>query len=427
MQRTRRRAPRPAWPGTGRAATGLAVPAPVKSPASDSHARRTGGPLQGVRVVELAGIGPGPYAAMLLGDLGAEVLRIDRPGAPQLGTQDPTLRNRRSLSLDLKRPEALEVLLRAVDRADALIEGYRPGVAERLGFGPEVCLERNPRLVYGRITGWGQTGPLAHTAGHDINYIALSGLLHQVGPRGGKPVPPLNVVGDYGGGGLLLAFGVLAALMERAQSGQGQVVDAAMVDGAASFLAQTFALRELGCWRDAPGENFLTGAAHYYDTYETRDGGWVAIGSIEPKFHAQMLERLGLDPAEFAAGQGFRPDDYERLVAEIWPRLKARVAETVAQLTRDELEALFEGSDACVTPVLSLDEAARHPHNTARGTFIDVDGVVQNAPAPRFSRTVPDAPCVGPAPGADADEVLHELGYAATAIEALRASGAVGH
>ena len=425
MQRSRMRVRHPARVAAARGSSHAPAWPPV-TPPSSNEARAGGGPLAGLAVVELAGIGPGPYAAMLLGDLGADVLRVERPGAANPGASDPTLRNRRSLTLNLKQPEAVEVLLRATDRADVLIEGYRPGVAERLGFGPDVCLARNPGLVFGRITGWGQSGPLAHTAGHDINYIALSGLLHQIGPRGGKPVPPLNVVGDYGGGGLLLAFGVLAALTERARSGHGQVVDAAMIDGAASFLAQTFALRQLGCWRDAPGENFLSGAAHYYDTYETRDGKWVAIGSIEPKFHAQMLERLGLDPGEFSAGQGFTPDGYAHLIDEVWPALKTRVAEAVARHTRDELEALFAGSDACVTPVLGLDEAAAHPHNAARGTFVDVDGVVQNAPAPRFSRSTPPPPQPAPPPGADAAAVLAELGYAAEAIDALRASGALG-
>jgi alpha-methylacyl-CoA racemase len=383
------------------------------------------GPLAGTRIVELAGIGPGPYASMMLGDLGAEVVRVERPGEAPGTMQDPTLRNRRSLALDLKNPAAVEVLLRLVDRSDVLIEGYRPGVAERLGFGPEVCARRNPRLVYGRITGWGQQGPLAPRAGHDINYIALSGLLHQVGGPGGKPVPPLNVVGDYGGGGLLLAFGVVCALLERAKSGRGQVVDAAMVDGAVSFLAAMIGLGRMGLWRDAPGANFLSGAAHYYDTYETRDGKWVAIGAIEPQFHRLMLERLGLDPAEFRRGEGFTGAPYDALVDEVWPPLKARLAEAVRRHTRDELERLFEGVDACVTPVLSLEEAARHPHNVARGAFVEVEGAMQNAPAPRFSRSVPPAPRPPRQPGQDARDVLAELGYDAAGIEDLRRAGAL--
>ncbi len=362
---------------------------------------------------------------MLLGDLGADVLRIERPGAALSGAVDPTLRNRRSLALNLKHPQALDVLLRAVEGADVLMEGFRPGVAERLGFGPDVCLERNPKLIYGRVTGWGQSGPLAQTAGHDINYIALSGLLHQVGLRNGKPVPPLNVVGDYGGGGMLLAFGILAALYERTHSGLGQVVDAAMVDGVSSFLAAIIGLREMNCWRDGPGENFLTGAAHFYDTYRTRDGKWVAVGSIEPQFHAQTLERLGLDPTEFASGADFANGQYDRLVETVWPTLKERIAAEIGKYTRDEIVAMFDGTDACVTPVLTIDEAAEHPHLKARGTFVDIDGVVQNAPAPRFSRSRPAAPRPGVKPGADSAAVLAELGYEPATIEALSAAGAI--
>jgi alpha-methylacyl-CoA racemase len=384
------------------------------------------GALAGLRVLELAGIGPGPYAGMLLADLGAEVIRVERPGAATTPGSDPTLRNRRSLTLNLKQPAALEILLRLVERSDALIEGFRPGVAERLGFGPEVCLHRNPRLVFGRITGWGQTGPLAPTAGHDINYIALSGLLHQIGPAGGKPVPPMNVVGDYGGGGLLLAFGIIAALYERERSGQGQVVDAAMVDGAASFLATTIHLRNEGLWRDRPGENFLTGAAHYYDTYETRDGKWIAIGSIEPQFHAIMLEKLGLSHEAFRLGEGLGNSDYHQRVEKVWPGLKKLLAEAVATHTRAELETMFEGTDACVTPVLNLDEAAAHPHNRARGTFIEVDGLMQNAPAPRFSRSASPTPRPSQAPGQDGTAVLETLGYAAAEIEQFRQAGVLG-
>lgn len=385
------------------------------------------GPLAGTRVVELAGIGPGPHAAMLLGDLGAEVVRVDRPGERGVARPDPTLRNRRSLVLDLKSAAGVEVLLRLVEHSDVLIEGYRPGVAERLGFGPETCLGRNARLVYGRITGWGQDGPLAPRAGHDINYIAIAGLLSQVGSRGGKPVPPFNVAGDYGGGGMLLAFGVVCALLERTRSGRGQVVDAAMVDGAASLLAATLGLWHMGLWRDAPGENFLSGAAHYYDTYETRDGKWVAVGAIEPQFHRTMLQRLGLDPSEFLRGESLGGAPYCELVDEVWPALKPRLAEAIRRHTREELERLFEGTDACVSPVLGLGEAPRHPHNLARGTFIEVGGVVQNAPAPRFSRSVPPAPRPPRKPGEDAEELLAELGYDSTAVEGLRCAGALGH
>lgn len=391
--------------------------------AKSSHA--PAGPLAGVRVVELAGIGPGPYACMMLADMGADVVQVRRPGDASGIADDPMMRSRRCLELDLKNPAAVELVLRLVERADVLIEGYRPGVVERLGLGPEICCARNPRLVFGRITGWGQQGPLAARAGHDINYLALSGLLHQLGPQGGKPVPPLNVIADYGGGGLLLAFGILCALQERQTSGRGQVIDAAMIDGAASFLATSLALRAQGVWRDAPGENFLSGAAHYYDTYETRDGRWVAIGAIEPQFHAVLLGKLGLDPAEFAAGVGYAADSYQKLVEDIWPELKARLAAVIARYTRDELQALFEGVDACVTPVLSLEEAMQHPHNVARSVFVDVDGSRHNAPAPRFSRTPPATPRATQLGSEATAAVLAEIGYGSVEVEELRRSGVV--
>lgn len=383
------------------------------------------GPLAGVKVLEIASIGPGPYAGMLLSDLGAEVTRVERPGS--LAAADPSLRGRRSLSLDLKCTGATDVLMKLIERSDVLIEGFRPGVAERLGFGPDRCLERNPRLIFGRITGWGQQGPLAKRAGHDINYLALSGFLHQVGPRGGKPVPPINAVADYGAGGMMLAFGVVAALYERERSGLGQVVDAAMVDGVASFLAAVFALQAQNLWRDAPGENFLTGAAHFYDTYETRDNKWVAIGAIEPQFHVELLTRLGLDLTEFAVGEGIPSGDrYEEYLDQIWPSLKERLASAIRQHTRAELETLFEDSDACLTPVLSLKEAVEHPHHVARRTFINVNGQVQNAPAPRFSRSSTGTPTGPGKPGADTERVLSELGYSDAAVAALRAAGALG-
>jgi alpha-methylacyl-CoA racemase len=385
------------------------------------------GPLSGVRVVEVAGIGPGPYACMMLADLGADVVRIDRPGAGGPDpSPDPALRSRRSICLDLKQPAGVRVLLRLAGRSDVLIEGFRPGVAERLGFGPEVCCGQNPRLIYGRMTGWGQSGPLARRAGHDINYLALSGLLHQIGPRDGKPVPPLNALGDLGGGGLLLAFGVVAALFERERSGRGQVIDAAILDGAASFASVCLGLQAQGLWRDAPGVNFLSGAAHFYDTYETRDGRWVAVGSIEPQFHAQMLQKLGLDPAEFAAGVGFENGTYAELVDEVWPALKRQLAAAIRRHTRDELQALFEDTDACVTPVLDLEEAANHPHQRERATYIDVGGARHGAPAPRFSRTRPDPPRAAAPVGADTDAVLAELGYGPADIRELRNGRALG-
>jgi alpha-methylacyl-CoA racemase len=400
------------------------APVPVQ-PQVETRAAPAAGPLSGLKVVELAGIGPGPYAGMLLADLGAEVTRVGRVGMDDHGAGDPTLRNRRSITLDLKKADAVEVVLRLVERSDVLLEGFRPGVAERLGIGPEVCCKRSPRLVYARITGWGQQGPLAHTAGHDINYIALSGLLHQIGSRDGKPVPPLNVVGDYGGGGLMAAFGILAALFERQRSGHGQVVDTAMVDSSVSFLAAMIGLRGQGYWRDATGANFLSGAAHFYDTYQTRDGKWLAVGAIEPQFHALLLEKLGLDPQTFAAGVGFSSRPYDQLVDHVWPELKEKLSAAIARHTRAELEQMFAGTDACITPVLSIEEAARHPHNVARSVFIEVDGVTQNAPVPRFSRTTPAQPRPPSVPGAHASAILAELGYREEEISGMRRGGAL--
>ncbi len=358
---------------------------------------------------------------MMLADMGAQVIRVDRPTAAP-APYDPLLRGRHHLTLDLKHPDGVAAVLRLVDWAEVLVEGYRPGVAERLGVGPEVCSARNPRLIYGRITGWGQSGPLAHKAGHDLNYLALSGLLQQIGPLGGKPVPPLNVIADYGGGGLLLAFGVLCALRERERSGRGQVVDTAMVDGAASFMAASYGLQARGLWKDTPGRNFLTGGAHFYDTYATRDGKWVAVAAIEPQFHAQLLARLGLDPAEFAAGVGFEGAPYDALLDTIWPPLRERLAAAIRQHSRDELEQLFAEADACVTPVLGMHEAMQHPHNVARQTFVEVDGQWQNAPAPRFSRTPAAVPHT---PGTAAETVLQLSGFTPAEIGQLRDSGAL--
>jgi alpha-methylacyl-CoA racemase len=385
------------------------------------------GPLTGVRVVEVAGIGPGPYACMMLADLGAEVIRVERPGGSPLASRDdPNLRSRRNLVVDLKKAGALELLLKLADRSDVLVEGFRPGVAERLGFGPDVCCVRNPRLIYARMTGWGQEGPLSHRAGHDINYLALSGLLHQIGPGGGKPVPPLNALGDLGGGGMLLAFGVAAALYERERSGRGQVIDAAIVDGAASFTSVCIALAQQHRWRDAPGRNFLSGAAHFYDTYETSDGRWVAVGSIEPQFHAQLLEKLGLEAREFAAGVGYEGAPYDELVDRIWPALKQKLAAAIRRHTRDELQAMFEGTDACVTPVLNLDEARRHAHQQARSAYVDVGGIEQPAPAPRFSRSAPAAPVARSGRDGDEAAVLGELGYSEADVRRLREAGVLG-
>jgi alpha-methylacyl-CoA racemase len=341
------------------------------------------GPLSGLRVIELAGIGPGPFCAMVLSDLGAEVVRIARPGSA-IDPHDVLARGRTVLNLDLRDAAAIEQVLSLEAHADVLIEGFRPGVMERLGLGPEVCLGRNPRLVYGRMTGWGQHGPLSRSAGHDINYIALSGALHAVGRAGEAPVPPLNYVGDFGGGAMLLAVGLLSALYEAGRSGRGQVVDAAMTDGAALLSAMMYGFRSAGRWSNGRGENLLDGGAFFYDTYACADGRHVAVGAIEPQFYAVLREGCGLaadplfdDPLDQAA----------------WPRLKQRLAAVFRTRTRDEWCALFEGSDACVAPVLDWDEAPRHPHNRARGTFVTIDGVVQPAPAPRFDRT----PCAEPA------------------------------
>jgi alpha-methylacyl-CoA racemase len=385
------------------------------------------GPLRGIRVVELAGLGPGPFCGMMLGDLGAEVIRIERyPTAASslVLPRDPLLRNRRSVGLNLKTPAGLEVLLQLVDSAAVLIEGYRPGVAERLGVGPGVCLERNPRLVYGRVTGWGQDGPLAKVAGHDLNYISLSGALHLIGPAGGKPTPPLNLVGDFGGGGMLLTSGVLAALLEAERSGRGQVVDAAMVDGAVAQLAMFFGLRADSYFRDATGENFLAGGAPIYDTYETRDGKYVSIGSLEPGFYALLLEKLGLDAQQF--GELHVDTVTDPQARRRWPELRAALTIAFRMRTRDEWCQLLEGTDVCFAPVLSLEEAAQHPHNVARRTFVDVEGVVQNAPAPRFGRTPTRDPVPPRKSGEDTEGVLKELGIGDAQIEKLRAAGVVG-
>ncbi len=376
------------------------------------------GPLNGLRVIELAGIGPGPFCAMLLADMGADVVRVDRTGPSELGVPvdkrfEVTGRSRRSVALDLKAPAGRDAVLRLIDRADVLIEGFRPGVAERLGLGPADCHARNPRLVYGRMTGFGQSGPLASAAGHDINYIALTGALHAIGPAGAKPVPPLNLVGDYGGGALYLAMGLLAALYERQSSGRGQVVDAAMVDGAASLASIFYGLKAAGRWTDERGANLLDGGAPFYDTYETADGRHVAIGALEPKFFAELVRRTGLDE-RFVARQ------YDR---RLWPELRAALAETFRGKTRDEWCAVLEGTDACFAPVLGLDEAPRHAHAQARGGFVALDGVVQPGPAPRFERSGSRAPQPAPAVGTHTDELLAEAGFGADEIAALRAAG----
>jgi alpha-methylacyl-CoA racemase len=369
------------------------------------------GPLQGIRVVEFAGIGPGPFAAMLLSDMGADVIRIDRKGGRNPGKFEVTYRGRRAVTLDLKKPEAIEAALKLISQADALLEGFRPGVMERLGLGPDVCLARNPKLVFGRMTGWGQTGPLAQAAGHDINYIALTGALHGIGHDGLKPVPPLNLVGDFGGGALYLAFGVVCGILEAKRSGKGQVVDAAMTDGAASLMAMFYGMAAAGLWQDKKGVNLLDSGAHFYDTYETKDGKWIALGSIEPQFYRELLEKTGITDPAFEA----------QMDRSAWPSLKEKIAAVVKTRTRDEWDAIMLGSDVCYAPVLSLAEAPKHPHNVARKTFIEVDGVVQPAPAPRFSRTEPQVQSVSSDPKA----ALAAWGFSVADIDALAATGAI--
>ena len=371
------------------------------------------GPLNGIRVVEFAGIGPGPFAAMLLSDMGAEVIRIDRKGGRSPHKTEITYRGRSAVALDMKKPEAVEAALKLIDGADALIEGFRPGVMERLGVGPDVCFKRNPRLVYGRMTGWGQTGTLASAAGHDINYIALTGALHGIGNAGKKPVPPLNLVGDFGGGALYLAFGVVCGILEAKNSGKGQVVDTAMTDGAASLMSMFYGMSAMGMWKDERGMNLLDSGAHFYDTYETKDGKFVALGSIEPQFYRELLEKTGISDPAFAA----------QMDRDAWPALKEKLAAVIKTKTRDEWDALMLGSDVCYAPVLSLAEAPKHAHNVARKTFVEIDGVTQPAPAPRFSRTVPEVQ--GPPEAARSEAVLAKWGFAKDEIAALTAAGAI--
>jgi alpha-methylacyl-CoA racemase len=388
--------------------------------ARDGRMEELMGPLQGMKVIEIAGIGPGPFCAMMLSDMGAEVLRVDRmtnvrAGDARSAAANVHGRGRRSIAVDLKTPEGVDLVLRMIDQADALIEGFRPGVMERLGLGPDVCLARNPRLVYGRMTGWGQEGPMSQAAGHDINYIALAGVLHAIGRKGQKPTPPLNLVGDYGGGGMLLAFGVVCALLERAGSGKGQVVDAAMVDGAAALMSAAYGSLHTGRWVEERGSNTLDSGTPYYETYETADGKYVSLGSLEPQFYAELMERLGLTK------------DLELSARDpgSWPRLRETLTAIFSTKTRDQWTDLLAGTDVCFAPVLSMSEAVEHPHNVARGTFIELEGVKQPAPAPRFSRTRPKVTRPPSRAGQDTDEALRDWGFTEQEIGALHAAKAV--
>jgi alpha-methylacyl-CoA racemase len=370
------------------------------------------GPLNGIRIVEFAGLGAAPFAAMLFSDMGAEVIRIDRKSGHSPHKADILFRGRRAVALDMKKPAAAGAALKLIDKAHGLIEGFRPGVMERLGVGPDACLARNPSLVYGRLTGWGQSGPLAQAAGHDIDYIALSGALHAIGEKGGAPVPPLNLVGDFGGA-LYLAFGMVCAMLEARTSGKGQVIDAAMSDCTISMMSLFYGLRAMGLWNDMRGDNFLDGGAHFYATYETKDGKWIALGPIEPHFYKEMLEKAGIDDAAFAA----------HMDRSQWLALKAKLAAVIKTRTRDEWDAILAGSDACYAPVLSMDEAPKHAHNAARRAFVEIDGVVQPAPAPRFSRTPGKAH--GPPAAADNEASLKAWGFSDGEIAALKECGAI--
>ena len=378
------------------------------------------GPLEGIRIVELAGLGPAPFAGMMLADAGADIIRIDRADrATYPPREEPHVdlmnRGRRSVAVDLKHPEGVDLVLRLGDTADGLMEGFRPGVAERLGLGPDVCLARNPALAYGRMTGYGQEGPMSSAAGHDIDYIALSGALEAIGREGERPVPPLNLVGDFGGGGMLLAYGMLAAILGARTTGRGQVIDAAMVDGAASLMTMTYTLRSAGAWQDARGTNLLDTGAHFYEVYETSDGGYLAVGAIEPQFYAELMRLLGLEDEDLST----------QMDRTTWPAMKERFTAIFASRTRAEWEEVFAGTDACVAPVLSATEAPHHPHNQVRGTFTEVAGVVQPAPAPRFGSTPGAIRRPPPNPGQHADEALADWGIGADEVAALRGSGAI--
>ena len=371
------------------------------------------GPLNGKRVIELQGIGPGPFCGMMLADMGAEIIRIDRSAnvGRAANVNDILARGRKSIGVDLKNADGVETVLKLIESADVVIEGFRPGVMERLGLGPDVCHARNPKLVYGRMTGWGQFGEISKAAGHDINYIALSGALHAIGPT-----PPLNLVGDFGGGGMLLAFGIASALVEAAQSGKGQVVDAAMTDGSAILMNAIFGIMNQGGWSHDRGTNLLDGGAHFYGTYKTADGKYVSIGSMEPQFYALLMQKTGLDRD---------PDFKAQMDRNEWPQLRKKLEAVMVTKTRDEWDAIMYGTDICYAPVLNFEEATTNKHNQDRATFVEQDGVTQAAPAPRFSRTEPQLPASAVAPGQQTDEILDALGLSDKEIAALKSSGAI--
>ena len=374
------------------------------------------GPLKGLKIIEFAGIGPGPFCGMVLADMGAEVIRIDRLNTKGSGNRlDVLNRGRKSLALELKKPEAVQIALKLIESADALIEGFRPGVMERLGLGPEECLKRNSRLVYGRITGWGQSGYLAESAGHDINYIAITGVLHGVGVSGGAPLPPLNLAGDFGGGGMLLALGITSALLEAQRSGKGQVVDAAMTDGSALLISLLYGLKAMGFWQNERGENLFDGGAHFYRTYQCADGKWVSIGSLEPQFYSLLLEKTGISDEDFQ----------NQLIPSHWKPLAEKLSVIFKTKTREEWCRIMENTDVCFAPVLDMDEAPEYQHNKDRGTFLKLDGVVQPAPAPRFSRTMSEVQGPSPTNGEHTNQVLLQHGYSEKDIANLEREGII--
>jgi len=374
------------------------------------------GPLKGLKIIEMAGIGPGPFCGMVLADLGAKIIRVDRASAIGTGSkQDAANRGKKSIAVDLKSEEGVEVVLKLVETADAIFEGFRPGVMERLGLGPDVCSKRNERIVFGRMTGWGQEGPLANAAGHDINYISLTGALAAIGRPGSPPVPPLNLIGDFGGGGMLLALGLVAALLESKESKKGQVVDAAMTDGSALLMTMIYTMQSSGVWKTSMGSNLLDGGSHFYDTYECKDGKFISLGSIEPQFYALLCQIAELDESIFG----------NQMSRDSWPEQKEAIKKIILDKTRDEWCELMEGTDVCFAPVLDMSEAPKHPHNIERKTFIDLEGVTQPAPAPRFSRTEPEVVSSPSVVGEHTDEVLTSIGFSDEDINTLKTSGAV--